>query len=296
MTRDDKKFQLDQKTLDTPISSLDNSLLNNTGNPLILPSQKRLAEITEMIHTASLLHDDVIDTSFQRRSQPSANAEFGNKMAILAGDFLLARASTALARLRNVEVVELLATVISNLVEGEFMQLRNSSVEGDSKIGKFDYYLEKTYLKTASLIALSCKACVVLGGSGDKYSEMAFNYGKNVGLAFQLIDDMLDFVVTADQMGKPVNADLKLGLATAPILYAAETYPELWALIERKFAEEGDEKLALNLALKSDGIKRTKELAEKYIKEAVDSISPLPPSQAKDALIYLTHSVINRKK
>jgi hexaprenyl-diphosphate synthase len=88
----------------------------------ILPQQRRLAEITEMIHTASLLHDDVIDMSLTRRSEPTINAEYGNKMAILAGDFLLARASVALARLRNVEVVELMSTVISNLVEGEMMQ------------------------------------------------------------------------------------------------------------------------------------------------------------------------------
>ena len=92
----------------------------------ILPSQQRLAEITELIHTASLLHDDVIDHSVARRGDPSANLEFGNKMAVLAGDFLLGRASVALARLRDAEVTELLATVIANLVEGEFMQLKNT--------------------------------------------------------------------------------------------------------------------------------------------------------------------------
>jgi hexaprenyl-diphosphate synthase len=165
----------------------------------VLPTQKRLAEITEMIHTASLLHDDVIDLSLTRRNAPSANAEFGNKMAILAGDFLLARASVALARLRNVTVVELLATVISNLVEGEFMQLRNvgkvshaqqfpreyqrESIELDSR---FEYYLEKTYLKTASLIAKSCQAAAVLGGCDEVTSQTAYGYGRNLGLAFQV--------------------------------------------------------------------------------------------------------------
>jgi len=156
--------------------------------PHILPSQRRLAEITEMIHTASLLHDDVIDESPTRRSQPSANAAFGNKMAILAGDFLLARASVALARLRDVEVVELLATVISNLVEGEFMQLRNSQAadaEGKS-LDRFQYYMEKTYLKTASLIAKSCRASAVLGGCGADVIEQAYEYGRSIGLAFQV--------------------------------------------------------------------------------------------------------------
>lgn len=162
-----------------------------------------------MIHTASLLHDDVIDVSMTRRSQASANAEFGNKMAILAGDFLLARASVALARLRNVEVVELLATVISNLVEGEFMQLSNSGrasaaaavptasskdnvlstdpddimVESESR---FQYYLDKTYLKTASLIAKSSRAAAVLGGCSEEVNDLAYSYGRNIGLAFQV--------------------------------------------------------------------------------------------------------------
>jgi hexaprenyl-diphosphate synthase len=154
-----------------------------------------LAEITEMIHTASLLHDDVIDQSMIRRSQPSANAEYGNKMAILAGDFLLARASLALARLRNPEVVELLATVISNLVEGEFMQLRNSPRGGSwfelrdrekEWNEKFDYYMKKTYMKTASLIAKSCEASTILSHCPKHITEAAFHYGHNLGLAFQV--------------------------------------------------------------------------------------------------------------
>ncbi|CAG8848637.1 9377_t:CDS:1, partial [Racocetra persica] len=97
----------------------------SSSGTIILPTQRRLAEIIEMIHTASLLHDDVIDNSQMRRNEISANSNFGNKMAILAGDFLLARASIALARLRNPEVIELIATIIANLVEGEFMQLKN---------------------------------------------------------------------------------------------------------------------------------------------------------------------------
>lgn len=193
----------DQSTLDTPISNSKHNIhLKETPftyqevaipSPIgdatfILPSQKRLAEITEMIHTASLLHDDVIDCSLTRRSSPSANAEFGNKMAILSGDFLLARASVSLARLRNSQVVELLATVISNLVEGEFMQLRNSAAPDSEKSSssRFDYYLEKTYMKTASLIAKSCRATTVLGGCTEEIGDIAYSYGKNIGLAFQV--------------------------------------------------------------------------------------------------------------
>lgn len=186
--------------IDQKLSLLDSiSFLPSTSSKsdtLILPQQKRLAEIIEMIHTASLLHDDVIDGASTRRSQPSANEAFGNKMAILAGDFLLARASVALARLQNVHVLEMMATVISNLVEGEFMQLKNTKSTRSffnfwkSKDGlwneMFDYYMEKTYLKTASLIAKSCEATAVLGGCDTKTVEAAYLYGKNFGLAFQV--------------------------------------------------------------------------------------------------------------
>ncbi|KAI9207028.1 isoprenoid synthase domain-containing protein [Polychytrium aggregatum] len=268
--------------------------------PSILPSQRRLAEITEMIHTASLLHDDVIDDAMTRRSQPSANAQHGNKMAILAGDFLLARASVALARLRNVQVVELLATVISNLVEGEFMQLRNTklqSVDGaDRLLSTFEYYMEKTYMKTASLIAKSCQGSAVLGGCTVETSEIAYLYGKNIGLAFQVVDDILDFVVSADELGKPAGADLSLGLATAPVLYAAEQYPELWPLIERKFEKPGDVQKAHELVLKSNGIQRARTLAAEYCDSAIREISKLPSSPAREALIQITQSVLTRKK
>ncbi|KAI8855058.1 isoprenoid synthase domain-containing protein [Chytridium lagenaria] len=242
----------------------------------ILASQKRLAEITEMIHTASLLHDDVIDLALTRRSQPSANAEYGNKMAVLAGDFLLARACVALARLKNLEVVELLSTVISNLVEGEFMQLRNSQLkeEGKAPVTPFDYYLKKTYMKTASLIAKSCRAAAILGGSPHEVSEAVYQYGRNLGLAFQI---------------------LSLGLATAPVLFAAQKFPELQPLIDRQFQEPGDVAQALEFVHRSDGVQQTKEMASTFCTEAVKALSILPSSPAREALIQLTHSVLNRQ-
>ncbi len=212
-------------------------------DPDILPSQRRLAEITELIHTASLLHDDVIDHSVSRRGAPSANLEFGNKMAVLAGDFLLGRASVALARLRHAEVIELLATVIANLVEGEFMQLKNTARDEKKPVWSEDaltYYLQKTYLKTASLISKSCRAAALLGGGDARTVDAAYAYGKNLGLAFQLVDDMLDYTRSQKELGKPAGADLELGLATAPLLFAWKTMPELGALVGRKFEMEGD--------------------------------------------------------
>ena len=209
----------------------------------ILPSQRRLAEITELIHTASLLHDDVIDTSISRRGNPSANIAFGNKMAVLAGDFLLGRASAALARLRDPEVTELLATVIANLVEGEFMQLKNTALDERHPVWHEDtitYYLQKTYLKSASLISKSCRAAALLGEHPVEVVEAAYQYGKNLGLAFQLVDDMLDYTVSGVELGKPAGADLELGLATAPLLFAWRNCSELGTLVGRKFSENGD--------------------------------------------------------
>jgi hexaprenyl-diphosphate synthase len=214
-------------------------------------------------------------------------------MAVLAGDFLLARASVALARLRNVQVLELLATVIANLVEGEFMQLRNGGA--GSHDTRFDYYLEKTYLKTASLIAKSCRAVSVLGGCREDVSNIAYDYGRNVGMGFQLIDDMLDYTSISGILGKPAGADLRGGLATAPVLFAAKEYPELWVLIDRKFSWDGDVEKALEYVGMSGGVEKTRVLAEEYVDAAVDGIMGLPESRAREALINLTRSILNRK-
>jgi hexaprenyl-diphosphate synthase len=226
----------------TPITASDESLYRSEDSE-ILPTQRRLAEITELIHTASLLHDDVIDHSLSRRSAPSANIEFGNKMAVLAGDFLLGRASVALARLRDPEVTELLATVIANLVEGEFMQLKNTAADEKNPAWTEDtlsYYLQKTYLKSASLISQSCRAAALLGQAAPEIVDAAYQYGKNLGLAFQLVDDMLDYTISGEELGKPSGADLELGLATAPLLFAWKRNPALGALVGRKFSQEGD--------------------------------------------------------
>lgn len=233
----------DENPDQSPISSIRHDSAYTAEDSDILPSQRRLAEITELIHTASLLHDDVIDHSVSRRSAPSANIEFGNKMAVLAGDFLLGRASVALARLRDPEVTELLATVIANLVEGEFMQLKNTARDEKNPSWTEDtvtYYLQKTYLKSASLISKSCRAAAILGGSSPEVVEAAYLYGKNLGLAFQLVDDMLDYTVSEAELGKPAGADLELGLATAPLLFAWKDDQSLGKLVGRKFSQQGD--------------------------------------------------------
>lgn len=264
----------------------------------ILPKQRRLAEIVEMIHTASLLHDDVIDNSATRRGSPTGNVAFGNKMAILAGDFLLGRASVAIARLRNAEVIELLSTTIANLVEGEFMQLKNTIVDNSEIANKatFEYYIHKTYLKTASLMSKSCRAAAVLSGARNPIVDASYKFGKNLGLCFQVVDDMLDYSEGESHLGKPAGADLKLGLATAPVLFAWEKYPELGDMIKRKFDGPGDVERARFLVQQADGLSRTRELAQKYCDEAVANLDLLPYSESREALRNLTMKMMNRSK
>eukprot|EP00112_Aurelia_sp_Birch-Aquarium-sp1_P006605 Seg1725.4 transcript_id=Seg1725.4/GoldUCD/mRNA.D3Y31 product="Decaprenyl-diphosphate synthase subunit 1" protein_id=Seg1725.4/GoldUCD/D3Y31 len=255
-------------------------------------SQRRIAMISEMIHTASLLHDDVIDEATTRRGKPAVNTVFTHKQTILAGDYVLSKASIALARLGNCKAVELIAEIIEDLVKGEIMQL---FIDDDPQ-KRFDDYLDKTYRKTASLLANSCKAAAVLGEASEEVQEILFKFGKNIGIAFQLVDDTLDFTSTPTELGKQVAADLSLGLATAPVLFAAEIFPELEDLIMRRFCEEGDVQKAFHFVNKSNGIERTMNLALEYIKEAIDSIKLLEPSSDRDCLIDLANFVIKRKK
>jgi hexaprenyl-diphosphate synthase len=168
----------------------------------VLPTQIRLAQIVEMIHAASLLHDDVIDNSTLRRGVTSAPAAFGNKSSVLAGNFILGRASSALARLGDHDVTELIASIITNLVEGELLQLKDilspDAPDVNSRISASQspkmkrawmLYLQKTYMKTASLMAKGARGAVALGGcrEGEIHREIAYAYGRNLGLAFQVL-------------------------------------------------------------------------------------------------------------
>uniref|UniRef100_A0A8C6TLS0 All trans-polyprenyl-diphosphate synthase PDSS1 n=1 Tax=Neogobius melanostomus TaxID=47308 RepID=A0A8C6TLS0_9GOBI len=258
----------------------------------LLPGQKAIAMISEMIHTASLVHDDVIDGSDQRRGKRTINEVWGEKKAILAGDFILSVSSMALARIGNISVVKVLSQVIEDLVRGEFMQLGSKENENE----RFKHYLEKTFKKTASLIANSCKAVSILVSSDPEVHEIAYQYGRNVGIAFQLVDDVLDFTSGASQLGKPTAADLKLGLATGPVLFACQQFPELHVMIMRRFSTKGDVDRAWQYVLQSDGVQQTRFLAKRYCQEAIRQISLLQPSAERDALIRLTEIVLSRDK
>ena len=263
--------------------------------PDLPAAQRRLAEISEMIHTASLFHDDVIDGSDTRRGAPAVHMVFGNKVAILAGDYLLARASICLARLRHVEVVETMSTIIEHLVRGEVMQLRGTTpTERSSE--RLLYYLRKNFYKTGSLMANSCKSAALLGDYPTELVDASYRFGKHVGMAFQLVDDVLDFEGSLSQLGKPALADLRAGLATAPVLFAAEECPELEPLIDRKFKEEGDVDRTVDLVAATCGMERTKAMARVHAEIAMDAILELHPSEHRDALVHLANKVVARTK
>ncbi|KAI9089045.1 hypothetical protein K1719_029324 [Acacia pycnantha] len=260
--------------------------------------QRCIAEITEMIHVASLLHDDVLDDADTRRGIGSLNFVMGNKLAVLAGDFLLSRACVALASLKNTEVVSLLATVVEHLVTGETMQMSTTSDQRCS----MEYYMQKTYYKTASLISNSCKAIALLGGHTAEVAMLAFDYGKNLGLAFQLIDDVLDFTGTSTSLGKGSLSDIRHGIVTAPMLFAMEEFPDLRVVVEGGFDNPTNVDLALDYLGKSRGIQKTRELAIKHANLAAAAIDSLPESndeevkRSRRALIDLTQRVITRTK
>jgi all-trans-nonaprenyl-diphosphate synthase len=256
----------------------------------ITAKHRRLAELTEMIHTASLVHDDIIDESELRRGVPTVHTSFGNRVAVLAGDFLFAQASWYLANLDNLEVVKLLSEVIKDYAEGEIQQGLNRF---DTSLS-IDAYLEKTYYKTASLMANSSKAAGVLSGVSVEMAMNLYRYGRHIGLAFQIVDDILDFTGSSDSLGKPAGSDLKSGNLTAPVLYALEEKPYLEVLIEREFAQEADLDQAVALVRDSQGIQRSWELAAHHAQQAVQSLADLPPSDSRKALIELADYVLSR--
>ncbi|MGA1263362.1 MAG: solanesyl diphosphate synthase [Prochlorothrix sp.] len=256
----------------------------------ITPRHRRLAEITEMIHTASLVHDDVVDESVLRRGLPTVHSSFNNRVAVLAGDFLFAQSSWYLAHLDNLQVVKLLSQVIMDLAEGEIQQGLNRF---DATLS-IEAYLEKSYYKTASLIANSAKAATVLSDCSPAEQENLYAYGRHLGLAFQIVDDILDFTGSDAVLGKPAGSDMRQGNLTAPVLYALEEHPGLEGLIDREFNQEGDLEQALNMVDNSQGLAKSRELAAHHAQLARQSLQGLAPSAPKQALLDITDYVLSR--
>jgi all-trans-nonaprenyl-diphosphate synthase len=236
------------------------------------------------------VHDDVVDGAATRRGVDTVHSRFNHRVAVLAGDFLFAQASWHLANLDDLDVVKLLSRVIMDLADGEVKQGLYRYDTGQS----FETYLEKSYCKTASLIANSARAAGVLTCLPDHQLDELYRFGRQLGLAFQVVDDILDFTGSDQQLGKPAASDLATGYLTAPALYALEERPALAGLIEREFSQEGDLQQALELVRGCEAIPRSRALAEEFARQAVDALAWLPSSEPSRALRGLSDFVLSR--
>ncbi|GAB2236313.1 hypothetical protein Droror1_Dr00028033 [Drosera rotundifolia] len=241
---------------------------------------RRLAEIIEMIHTASLIHDDVLDESDMRRGKETVHQLYGTRVAVLAGDFMFAQSSWYLANLENLEVIKLISQVIKDFASGEIKQA-SSLFDCDVEL---DDYLVKSYYKTASLIAASTKGAAIFSNVDSSISTQMFEYGKNLGLSFQIVDDIMDFTQSAEQLGKPAGADLAKGNLTAPVIYALEKAPKLREIIESEFSETDSLDEAVELVKACGGIDRARSLAKEKAYNALTNLKCLPQSKYKTEL------------
>lgn len=265
------------------------SKLIDTENQ-ISPQQERLAEITEIIHTASLVHDDVIDNCDTRRGITTIHNTFNNKVAVLAGDFLFAQSSWYLANLENLNVVKLISKVISDFAEGEIKQGITSF---DHTISIEDY-IEKSFYKTASLIACSCKAITILNTTEKSIQNSFYLYGKHVGLAFQIMDDILDVSSSTQILGKPAGLDIKNGNLTAPLIFALREKPELLDLINNQLNNQEDIDNIITIIKSTKGIQKAKDLAQEHLQIAIHILNKEYEIEDLKDLLIISYHIINR--
>jgi len=270
------------------------------------PSEKVLvlATAVEVIHTASLVHDDILDDAETRRQRQTMHLIFGPDVAVLSGDFLFAHASGLIESLEDDEVTRLISLVIEEFGFGELSQ---SAKKFDSDGMTLFDYLKKSFYKTASLLAAACRASAVLTGPPSEICDVMYSYGFYLGIAFQIADDVLDFVGTGEELGKPIGQDLREGNLTAPVILClngnedlgmapAPGAEELARLIRRRFADEGDLERALVLIHEGGGVERAYRLAEKMADKALEALTLVAPadSDARRALAGLARWAVKR--
>ena len=253
-----------------------------------------VSEITELIHTASLIHDDIIDSAKLRRGNETINSLWNDKISVMAGDFLFGQASVKLGELENTEIVKIYAHVLSDLCDGEIEQY---SLLFNPKI-TLENYINKSTSKTASLFAACCKSSAILNNQDSKTIKQCNDFGLSLGIAFQIVDDILDFTSTSHEAGKDVCSDLKNGLITAPTLFALSSTDErakqIIMLIENRFNNnENDFNKAISLVFELGGCKKAKELAVNYIENAKENLSFIKDPEIKGYLTTVAEMVIN---
>ena len=258
---------------------------------------KILAAAVEFIHTATLLHDDVVDESNLRRGKKTANMIWGNEFSVLAGDFLFAQSFELMVETGSIEALSSLATASCKITQGEFQQMQISN-KPDTSI---ENYFEVIGKKTAELFGASCESGVIVASGNVKQQKAAYDYGYNLGLAFQIVDDLMDFNNNSNKMGKNLGDDFKLGKTTLPIILAWEKSNKL----ERKFwvktikelkQEPSDFNKALTILNKYNIIDECKNRAQEFISTAQEALFELPNTKFKEYLFGLADESIERSK
>jgi octaprenyl-diphosphate synthase len=254
---------------------------------------RELAAVVEFIHTATLLHDDVVDESRLRRGQPTANALFGNSAAVLVGDFVYSRAFQMMVGVEDLKVLRVLADATNVIAEGEVMQLMNCRNADLDEQG----YLRVIRYKTAKLFEAATRLGAVLGRSGDEVEEAMAAYGAHLGTAFQLIDDVLDYSGDQSVIGKNVGDDLAEGKATLPLIYVMKHGTRDQGALVRHAIEHGglDELAAVLEAIRASGaLEYARAQARKESDAAGVALHALPDSKYRDYLLQLTDFAVTR--
>lgn len=253
-----------------------------------------IAAIIEFIHTATLLHDDVVDESNMRRGRETANALFGNSASVLVGDFLYTRSFQMMTKLNNMKVMDILSDATNIVAEGEVLQLMNCNDPDTTE----ESYLEVIYCKTAKLFEAATRLSAVISDQPENIEKAMQEYGKHLGTAFQLVDDIMDYTADAKEMGKNVGDDLSEGKPTLPLLYAMEHGNDTQKQLIRDAIEHGngmDNLTPILQAMQDTGsLAYTQTKAEEEADKAINALSIIPSSEYKDALIALAHIAANR--
>jgi octaprenyl-diphosphate synthase len=252
-----------------------------------------LATVIEFIHTATLLHDDVVDESSLRRGRQTANALFGNAASVLVGDFVYSRAFQMMVAVGDMQIMRILADATNVIAEGEVLQLLNMH---DPDVTE-ERYLQVIRSKTAKLFEAAAQLGALIAGAPKNGVEAAAEYGRSLGTAFQLIDDVLDYSGNADDIGKNVGDDLREGKPTLPLIYLMQNGTPQQRELVRACIEQGNEQDfndVLEAITTSGALDYTKREAEKAAQRATEAISTLADSKFKESLLKLCAFAVNR--
>jgi geranylgeranyl pyrophosphate synthase len=247
----------------------------------------------ELLHTATLVHDDLIDGSLLRRGMPTLNARWSPAATVLTGDFLFARAAKLAAEADHLPLMKLFADTLATIVNGELTQLFTSR----GLINRKNYY-QRIYAKTASLFEMSARAAAMVSPVDDDTVESMRVFGYETGMAFQIVDDILDFTGDPTAVGKPLGSDLLQGLVTLPAIYYAEANPndtDVKLLGEGGWGNQDRMERLVNAIRNSDAIQKSMREAEDFIKRALDKLSPLHPGIERNALEDLARYIADRR-